>query len=187
MILWESHAKSQRTSFFFCQMFEMGIRCALCLRNTFKIIILSFTEHEKYVQLCVSLPVRILWRLPQTMHLRARCGDQISKANLRSTPLLDRIDIHIEVPRVDYEKLSGNKLSESSESIRQRVQAARERQRTRFSNNRSSDIITNADIRIGKIRQFCQLQDEGGALTVRLLLTVSKCQSLMRSATSCCA
>ena len=35
-----------------------------------------------------------------------------------SGPLLDRIDIHIEVPRVDYEKLSGNRVSESSESIR---------------------------------------------------------------------
>ncbi|MBI5965767.1 MAG: YifB family Mg chelatase-like AAA ATPase [Chloroflexi bacterium] len=87
-----------------------------------------------------------------------------------SGPLLDRIDIHIEVPRVDYEKLSGNKVSESSESIRQRVQAARERQRLRFLSNGSSDIICNADMRIGEIRQFCQLQAEG--------------QSLMRSAMS---
>lgn len=38
--------------------------------------------------------------------------------------LLDRIDIHIEVPRVDYEKLSGNKLSETSEVIRQGMQSA---------------------------------------------------------------
>jgi predicted ATPase with chaperone activity len=36
-----------------------------------------------------------------------------------SGPLLDRIDIHIEVPRVDYEKLSGDRLGESSEAIRQ--------------------------------------------------------------------
>lgn len=84
--------------------------------------------------------------------------------------MLDRIDIHIEVPRVDYEKLSENKVSESSESIRQRVQAASERQRIRFSNNESSDIISNADMRIGEIRQFCHLQDES--------------QSLMRAATS---
>ena len=49
-----------------------------------------------------------------------------------SGPLLDRIDIHIEVPRVDYEKLSGNKVSETSETIRQRVQAARNIQQTRF-------------------------------------------------------
>jgi magnesium chelatase family protein len=42
-----------------------------------------------------------------------------------SGPLLDRIDIHIEVPRVDYEKLSGDRMGETSEAIRTRVQAAR--------------------------------------------------------------
>ena len=41
-----------------------------------------------------------------------------------SGPLLDRIDIHIEVPQVDYEKASGDRVGESSEAIRQRVQAA---------------------------------------------------------------
>ena len=85
-----------------------------------------------------------------------------------SGPLLDRIDIHIEVPRVDYEKLSGDRLGESSEAIRARVQAARDIQNKRFSNNGSSDIVCNADMRIGEIRQFCGLQAEG--------------QSLMRSA-----
>ena len=97
-----------------------------------------------------------------------------------SGPLLDRIDTacRIEVPRVDYEKLSGYKPSESSESIRARVQAARNIQQTRFTNpnSRTSNIISNADMRIGEIRQFCQLQAEGGALSV------SKCQSLMRAA-----
>ena len=80
-----------------------------------------------------------------------------------SGPLLDRLDIHIEVPRVDYEKLSGNKVSESSESIRQRVQAARNIQQIRFTNPtaKTSDIICNADMRVGEIRQFCKLQDEG--------------------------
>jgi magnesium chelatase family protein len=42
-----------------------------------------------------------------------------------SALLLDRIDIHIEVPRVDCEKLSGDRMGETSESIRKRVQAAR--------------------------------------------------------------
>jgi magnesium chelatase family protein len=80
-----------------------------------------------------------------------------------SGPLLDRIDIHIEVPRVDYEKLSGIKLSESSESIRKRVQAARNIQQTRFMNpaSKTSDIICNADMRIGEVRQ---LQVEGQSL-----------------------
>ncbi len=92
-----------------------------------------------------------------------------------SGPLLDRIDIHIEVPRVDYEKLSGDRLGESSESIRKRVQTARDIQNQRYSsirnsNNESSSIVCNADMRIGEVRQFCKLQDEG--------------QSLMRAAMS---
>jgi magnesium chelatase family protein len=49
-----------------------------------------------------------------------------------SGPLLDRIDIHIEVPRVDYEKLSGDRVGEPSECIRTRVQAARDIQTKRF-------------------------------------------------------
>jgi len=42
-----------------------------------------------------------------------------------SGPLLDRIDIHVEVPSVDYEKLSGDRVSESSNAIRERVEKAR--------------------------------------------------------------
>jgi magnesium chelatase family protein len=85
-----------------------------------------------------------------------------------SGPLLDRIDIHIEVPHVDYEKLSGDRLGETSGTIRARVQAARDIQNKRFSSIGSSEIICNADMRVGEIQQFCKLQDEG--------------QSLMRSA-----
>ena len=95
-----------------------------------------------------------------------------------SGPLLDRIDIHIEVPRVDYEKLSGDRLGESSETIRARVQAARDIQNKRFglrslptSGKQSqdvialhSDIVCNADMRVGEIRQFCGLQAEGQSL-----------------------
>ncbi len=84
--------------------------------------------------------------------------------------MLDRIDIHIELPRVDYEKLSGNKVNESSDTIRQRVQTARDIQTKRFTKGKVTDIVCNADMRIGEIRQFCRLQDEG--------------QSLMRSAMS---
>lgn len=85
-----------------------------------------------------------------------------------SGPLLDRIDIHIEVPRVDYEKLSGDRVSEPSEKIRARVQAARNIQNKRFSHGEANDIVCNADMRVGEVRQFCKLQNEG--------------QSLMRSA-----
>ena len=51
-------------------------------------------------------------------------------------------------------------------------------QRKRFSNNGSSDIVCNVDMRVGEIRQFCKLQAEGAALSL------SKCQSLMRAAMS---
>jgi magnesium chelatase family protein len=92
-----------------------------------------------------------------------------------SGPLLDCTDIHIEVPRVNYEKLSGDRMGESSESIRKRVQAARNIQLSRFTNSQSThshstDIVCNADMRVGEIRQFCALQAEG--------------QSLMRAALS---
>ena len=81
-----------------------------------------------------------------------------------SGPLLVRIDIHIEVPSVDYEKLSGDRLGETSKSIRKRVQAARDIQNKRFSDEGPKDIICNADMRVGEIRQFCKLQDEGQGL-----------------------
>ena len=70
---------------------------------------------------------------------------------------------------MDYEKLGGDRVGESSEAIRMRVQAARNIQNKRFSGN-GSDIGCNADMRVGEIRQFCKLQDEG--------------QSLMRAAMS---
>jgi magnesium chelatase family protein len=81
-----------------------------------------------------------------------------------SGPLLDRIDIHIEVPRVDYDKLSADRIGESSEAIRKRVQATRDIQNQRFSKNGASDIVCNADMRVGEIRQFCKLQEEGQSL-----------------------
>jgi len=59
-----------------------------------------------------------------------------------SGPLLDRIDIHVEVPRVEYEKLSDDRLGEPSAAIRGRVAAARERQLRRF---KGTSLTCNAD------------------------------------------
>ncbi len=84
-----------------------------------------------------------------------------------SGPMLDRIDIHIEVPRVDYEKLSSDRLGESSASIRARVQAARERQQARFA---GTDIVNNSDMRVAEVRQFCKL-DEAGESLVRAAMS----------------
>lgn len=78
-----------------------------------------------------------------------------------SGPLLDRIDIIVDVPRVDYDKLSGTGTSEPSSVVRQRVEQARERQRERFQDTR---LYSNADMGPGEVRQFCELNDAGRSL-----------------------
>jgi magnesium chelatase family protein len=78
-----------------------------------------------------------------------------------SGPLLDRIDIHIEVPRVDFEKLTDGRMGEPSAAIRSRVEAARARQRGRF---RESALACNADMGPGEIRRYCPLDDVGRTL-----------------------
>ena len=83
-----------------------------------------------------------------------------------SGPLLDRIDIHVEVPRVDYQKLSSDRLGESSETIQVRVEAARQKQRERSLNMKSTNVISNADMRVGEVRLLCKL-DEAGENLIR--------------------
>ncbi|MDM7998752.1 MAG: YifB family Mg chelatase-like AAA ATPase [Dehalococcoidia bacterium] len=72
-----------------------------------------------------------------------------------SGPLLDRIDVFVEVPRVDYEKLADDALGESSETVRARVEAARQIQRERF-NGRGT--ACNADATAVEVREFCQVE-----------------------------
>lgn len=79
-----------------------------------------------------------------------------------SGPMLDRIDIHVEVPRVDYQKLSEDRLGEPSALVRERVEAARALQRERFANDEG--VLQNADMRVEQVRKYCQLDEEGGAL-----------------------
>jgi magnesium chelatase family protein len=78
-----------------------------------------------------------------------------------SGPLLDRIDIHIEVPRVEYEKLSDDRLGEPSAAIRARVEAARDRQRQRFE---GTALLTNADMGPAEVREYCPVDDAGRSL-----------------------
>jgi magnesium chelatase family protein len=88
----------------------------------------------------------------------------VSKYQKRlSGPLLDRIDIHVEVPRVDFEKLSDAHRGEPSRAIRGRIEAARERQRQRFAGaaNGSGRLLTNADMGPAEIREFCQVDEAG--------------------------
>jgi magnesium chelatase family protein len=78
-----------------------------------------------------------------------------------SGPLLDRIDIHVDVPRVDYDKLTNDQRGEFSAAIRSRVQGARARQRARFED---SALTCNAEMGPGEVRVVCRLDDAGRAL-----------------------
>src|SRR3989344_2955600 len=72
-----------------------------------------------------------------------------------SGPLLDRIDLHVEVGRIEYEKLSSDSNAESSDEIQKRAQAARDIQTRRFKDY--PGIRTNSEMGIKEIREFCQL------------------------------
>lgn len=78
-----------------------------------------------------------------------------------SGPLLDRFDIHIDVPRVKYDKLSSDRLGESSDRVRERVCAARVIQSQRFA---GTSMHTNADMGPAEIRKYCALDTAGQSL-----------------------
>ncbi len=78
-----------------------------------------------------------------------------------SGPLLDRIDLFVPVPRVDYEKLVSDDMAEPSCMARERVEAARVRQEERFS---GTSFVCNADMTPVEARQFCRLDDGGQGL-----------------------
>jgi magnesium chelatase family protein len=71
-----------------------------------------------------------------------------------SGPILDRIDLHVEVPRLKFEKLAENRPAEKSETIRERVEKARKIQENRFV---GSKIITNSEMESQQIKKFCAL------------------------------
>lgn len=74
-----------------------------------------------------------------------------------SGPLLDRIDIHIEVPRVEYAKLASEVVAEASEKIKKRVEAAREIQRKRFKKGKTK---TNSEMGSMEVKEYCKLDSE---------------------------
>ncbi len=86
-----------------------------------------------------------------------------------SGPMLDRIDIHVEVPRVEYDKLSDERLGEPSEAIRLRVETARQLQRQLFKDGHAEDAeqedahraTCNAEMSPAEVRQHCILNEDG--------------------------
>lgn len=79
-----------------------------------------------------------------------------------SGPLLDRIDIHVEVPRVDYDKLTDSRSGEPSAHVRERVEMARERQRERFKDH--AYLHANADMGASEIWGLCNVSSKAEEL-----------------------
>ena len=101
-----------------------------------------------------------------------------------SGPLLDRIDIHIEVPAVQYKELRGGSAAEGSAEIRERVMAARERQHERFAaasangsqvrtrasgRSASQAIFANAQMTTQQVRLFCELSSDAERILERAM------------------
>jgi magnesium chelatase family protein len=97
-------------------------------------------------------------------HRPCRCGPEAVRRYLArvSGPLLDRIDLHVEVPSVRYGELSDGRPGEGSGAIRERVTHARERQRERFAGR--PGLHANAHMRPKEIREFCRVGEAGEAL-----------------------
>ena len=103
--------------------------------------------------------------------------NQIKRYQARlSGPLLDRIDMHVDVPRVDFDKLMGDGEGEGSALIRQRVETARQLQVRRFQD--FPGLYANADMTVSEIDQFCRLDADARQI---LTLSVRKLQLSARS------
>ena len=78
-----------------------------------------------------------------------------------SGPLLDRLDIHIEVPPVDFKRLASEEKSEPSSAVRERIERARETQQQRF---KSRGLHANGQMDAAHTREYCRLNDDGRRL-----------------------
>jgi magnesium chelatase family protein len=89
-----------------------------------------------------------------------RCGPvQVQRYRQRiSGPLLDRIDLHIEVPAVEYRDVASERAEESSTAIRGRVMRGRERQQERFRND--PKVTCNARMATRHLKQHCRLEQD---------------------------
>jgi magnesium chelatase family protein len=74
-----------------------------------------------------------------------------------SGPLLDRIDLYIEVPRIKFDKLSSDELEESSEEIQKRVEKARRIQKERFKDKK---LVSNSEMNSQVVKEFCQINQD---------------------------
>ena len=121
----------------------------------------TLTLPSRFMLVCAMNPCKCGWY----GHPSGRCTcseNQVEQYMRRiSGPLLDRIDMYIEVPSVEYEAMRRKDTPESSAVIRQRVNAAREVQKQRFA---GTEVSCNAYMTPAMIGEFCRLDDAGERL-----------------------
>ena len=121
----------------------------------------TLTLPSRFMLVCAMNPCKCGWY----GHPSGRCTcseSQVEQYMRRiSGPLLDRIDMYIEVPSVEYEAMRRREQPESSAVIRQRVNAAREVQKQRFA---GTEVSCNAYMTPAMIGEFCRLDDAGERL-----------------------
>jgi len=121
----------------------------------------SLTLPSRFMLVCAMNPCRCGWYGHPSG--RCRCSAQQVEQYMRrvSGPLLDRIDMHIEVPSVEFEAMRRKEQPESSAAVRQRVNAAREVQKRRFE---GTAVTCNAYMTPAMIGQYCLLDAAGERL-----------------------
>lgn len=121
----------------------------------------TLTFPARFMLVCAMNPCKCGWFGHPSG--RCKCSEhEVRRYHSRiSGPLLDRIDLIVEVPALDYEELRRKKPAESSAEIKKRVNAAREVQRKRFEGDGS---MSNSRISPKALRQYCALDEEGEGL-----------------------
>jgi len=117
----------------------------------------TITYPARFMLVCAMNPCKCGWHGHPSG--RCTCSPKAVEAYQRkiSGPLLDRIDLHIEVPPVKYDDLRRREPAESSACIKQRVEAARAIQRKRFE---KTGITCNAYIPPANLRDFCPMEND---------------------------
>ena len=125
----------------------------------------SVTYPSRFMLVCAMNPCKCGWY----GHPSGRCScteASVARYNERlSGPLLDRLDMFIETPSLEYDELRQNRRAEQSSDIRERVNIAREKQRKRYED---AGIVSNAHIGSKQLETYCSLSPE--------------CEELMRAA-----
>ena len=121
----------------------------------------SLTLPSRFMLVCAMNPCRCGWFGHPSG--RCTCTDSQVQSYLRriSGPLLDRIDMHVEVPSVEYEAMRRKEQPETSQQVRSRVNAARQVQQRRYE---GTGVTCNAYMTPAMIGQYCQLDTAGEKL-----------------------